>query len=77
MVDVVNAHLQRVLDYIEEFKAQWTPVVTRQIEQFRRLYTELIDTAGEDAELSVTAQVILEEAIIKLNAILAEVSLTR
>uniref|UniRef100_A0A0N5AV19 LisH domain-containing protein n=1 Tax=Syphacia muris TaxID=451379 RepID=A0A0N5AV19_9BILA len=75
MVDVVNAHLQRVLDYVQEFKGQWDPVVSRCVEQFRRLYVELIETADEDAELSVTAQVLLEEAISRINALLTEMAL--
>lgn len=73
MVDVVGAQLARVIARLEDYEKNWTPTIGRQVEQARLLYNELIVNADPDSELSVTGQVVLEQCISKLNAVLTEV----
>ncbi|KHN71234.1 Protein RMD5 -like protein A [Toxocara canis] len=75
MVDLVGAQLARVTARLEDYEKHWTPAIGRQIEQARLLYNELIANADPDSELSVTAQVVLEQCITKLNALLTEMAL--
>uniref|UniRef100_A0A0M3HSH0 CTLH domain-containing protein n=1 Tax=Ascaris lumbricoides TaxID=6252 RepID=A0A0M3HSH0_ASCLU len=75
MVDVVGAQLARVIARLEDYEKNWTPTIGRQVEQARLLYNELIVNADPDSELSVTGQVVLEQCISKLNAVLTEMAL--
>lgn len=73
MVDIVAGRVTRVLDTLETFKSQWTPAIARQIELVRRVYNELLIDDDPEAELSVTAEVVLAQAMEKLGDMLQEV----
>ncbi|OZC10542.1 hypothetical protein X798_02291 [Onchocerca flexuosa] len=72
MVDIVAGRVTRVLDTLETFKSQWTPAIARQIELVRRVYNELLIDDDPEAELSVTAEVVLAQAMEKLGDMLQE-----
>lgn len=73
MVDIVAGRVNRVLETLESFKSQWTPAITRQIDLVRRVYNELLIDDDPEAELSVTAEVVLAQALEKLGDMLQEV----
>lgn len=73
MVEIVAAQIARVLDTLESFRAQWTPALVRHIDQVRHVCNELVNDEDPEAELSVTAQVVIEQTMEKLNSVLAEV----
>ncbi|MFH4975188.1 hypothetical protein AB6A40_001897 [Gnathostoma spinigerum] len=76
MVDVVGAQLSHVIDGLERYETHWVPTLDRHIEELLLLYKELIEGATDDnTELSVTAQVVLEQCISKLNTFLNEMAL--
>lgn len=73
MVDIVAGRVNRVLETMEAFRSHWTPAVARQIDVVRRVYNELLIDDDSEAELSVTAEVVLAQAMEKLGDMLQEV----
>ncbi|KAK6111496.1 RING-type zinc-finger family protein [Brugia pahangi] len=74
MVDIVAGRINRVLETLESFRSQWTPAVARQIDLVRRVYNELLIDDDPEAELSVTAEVVLAQAMEKLGDMLQEMA---
>ncbi|VBB33731.1 unnamed protein product [Acanthocheilonema viteae] len=74
MVDIVAGRINRVLETLESFRSQWTPAVARQIDLVHRVYNELLIDDDPEAELSVTAEVVLAQAMEKLSDMLQEMA---
>ncbi|VDN02836.1 unnamed protein product [Thelazia callipaeda] len=74
MVDLVINRVNRVANTLESIKNHWIPIIVRQIEQLRHMYDELLVDDDPEAELSVTAQVLLEQGVDKLCHSLSEMA---
>ncbi|VDN26869.1 unnamed protein product [Gongylonema pulchrum] len=74
MAKVVAAQVNRVVDSLESFNAQWEPALARSIQQVEHVCQELLDDDDPEAELSITGQVVLEQCMDKLNATLEEMA---